>query len=182
MFEYKIFVEWVPVEEKSCGGEEPGRTRAGEERPATGPTPSIPGDTGRMISIELARALRDSGLPWHPTAGDAFRIDRIEADDDIYILSDMTVEAHDYPTGMVLGFNGTTEWALDSVDKSDALWMPHEHQLRALLATAFVALRAADGRWQVDAVIDGEPLTVEADAAADAYARALLRRLDSLET
>jgi hypothetical protein len=29
-------------------------------------------------------------------------------------------------------------------------------------------------------VIDGEPITVEADAAADAYARALLRRLDSL--
>jgi hypothetical protein len=133
-----------------------------------------------MISIELARALRDSGLPWHPAAGDAFRIDRIEADEDVYILSDMTVEAHEFPTGTVLGFNGTTEWALDSVDKDEALWMPHEHQLRALLGPAFVALRASGDLWAVDALIDGEPLTVEADAAADAYARALLRRLDSL--
>jgi len=130
-----------------------------------------------MISTELARALRDSGLPWHPVAGDAFRIDRIEAEEDVFILSDMTVEAHDFPTGTVLGFNGTTEWALDSVDKAEALWMPHEHQLRALLGPAFVSL---SGRWVVEAVIDGETLTFEADAAADAYARALLRRLDSL--
>ena len=133
-----------------------------------------------MISIELARALRDSGLPWRPLAGDAFRIDRIEAEEDVFILSDMTVEAHEFPTGTVLGFNGTTEWALDSVDKDEALWMPHEHQLRTLLGPAFVALRASGDRWAVDALIDGEPLTVEADAAADAYARALLRRLDSL--
>ncbi len=130
-----------------------------------------------MISTELARALRDSGLPWHPAAGDAFRIDRIEAEEDVFILSDMTVEAHDYPTGTVLGFNGTTEWALDSVDKDEALWMPHEHQLRALLGPAFTSL---SGRWVVEALIDGEVLTFEADAAADAYARALLRRLDTL--
>ncbi len=130
-----------------------------------------------MISTELARALRDSGLPWHPTAGDAFRIDRIEAEEDVFILSDMTVEAHDFPTGTVLGFNGTTEWALDSVDKDEALWMPHEHQLRDLLGAAFVSL---SGRWVVEALIDGETLTFEADAAADAYARALLTRLDSL--
>ena len=130
-----------------------------------------------MISTELARALRDSGLPWHPAAGDAFRIDRIEAEEDVFILSDMTVEAHHYPTGTVLGFIGTTEWALDSVDKDEALWMPHEHQLRALLGPAFTSL---SGRWVVEALIDGEVLTFEADAAADAYARALLRRLDTL--
>ena len=41
--------------------------------------------------------------------GDWFRIDRIEADEDVFILSDMTVEAHHYDTGTVLGFNGTTE-------------------------------------------------------------------------
>ena len=46
-----------------------------------------------MISIALARALRDSGLVWHPTVGDAFCIDRIEADADVFYLSDLTVEA-----------------------------------------------------------------------------------------
>ena len=34
----------------------------------------------------------------------------------------MTIEAHHYPTGTELGFNGTTEWALDSVSADDSLW------------------------------------------------------------
>ncbi|MBK0296429.1 hypothetical protein IAE22_30675, partial [Bacillus sp. S34] len=64
----------------------------------------------------LAAALRDAGLRWHPTTGDRFVIDKPGVDDDVYTVSEMTVERHDYPSGTVLGFNGTTEWALDSVD------------------------------------------------------------------
>lgn len=128
-----------------------------------------------MISVELARALRDSGLVWHPRAGDAFLIDRIEADEEVFILSDMTVEAHEFSTGTVLGFNGTTEWALDSVAIDDALWLPHEHQLRELLGSAFVSL-TVEGGYTVTATSG----TFVSDAAADAYARALLRLLDSL--
>ena len=131
-----------------------------------------------MISTELARALRDSGLVWRPRAGDAFRIDMVEADAEVYVLSDMTVEAHEFSTGTVLGFNGTTEWALDSVALDDALWMPHEHQLRAALGGAFRALHAA---FSVEVVIDGQTLVFDADDAANAYARALLHLLDSLE-
>lgn len=129
-----------------------------------------------MISIELARALRDSGLEWHPHAGDAFRIDRIEAEEETFILSDMTVEAHEFSTGTILGFNGTTEWALDSVDIDDALWLPNEAQLRVLLGEAFVSLTRG---FTVTVVIDGQSHEVESDVAANAYARALLRLLDS---
>lgn len=132
-----------------------------------------------MISTELARALRDSGLVWRPRAGDAFRIDLVEADDELFVLSDMTVEAHEFSTGTVLGFNGTTEWALDSVALDEALWHPHEHQLREALGPAFVSLTAIDG-YTVTATIDGLTGTFRADAAADAYAKALLRLLDSL--
>lgn len=132
-----------------------------------------------MISTELARALRDSGLVWKPRAGDAFRIDLVEADDDVFVLSDMTVEAHEFSTGTVLGFNGTTEWALDSVALDEALWHPHEHQLREALGPAFVSLTALDG-YTVAATIDGVIGTFRAEAAADAYAKALLRLLDSL--
>jgi hypothetical protein len=128
-----------------------------------------------MIAIELARALRDSGLVWHPASGDNFIIDRVEVDADVFILSDMTVEAHEFDTGTVLGFNGTTEWALDSVALEDALWLPREDQLRALLGGTFLSLRAG--------------FTVTTDLgefsgtdAADAYARALLAILDSLVT
>ena len=130
-----------------------------------------------LISTELARALRDSGLEWRPAAGDAFRIDLVEADEEIYVLSDMTVEAHHFPTGTELGFNGTTEWALDSVPVDDALWLPHEHQLRALLGPAFLSLTTG---FTVQVVIDGDTQRFEADAAATAYGRALLALLDSL--
>lgn len=131
-----------------------------------------------MISTLLARALKDSGLIWTPRSGDAFRIDRIEAEEESFILSDMTVEAHEFSTGTILGFNGTTEWALDSVALEEALWMPHEHQLRGLLGPAFVSLAAG---YTVVATIDGVAIAFEADVAADAYARALLRLLDSLD-
>lgn len=132
-----------------------------------------------MISTQLARALRDSGLVWRPRAGDAFRIDLVEADDELFVLSDMTVEAHEFSTGTVLGFNGTTEWALDSVAIDEALWHPHEHQLREALGPAFVSLTAIDG-YTVTATIDGVSSTFSAEVAADAYAKALLRLLDSL--
>ncbi|MCU1637701.1 MAG: Flp pilus assembly protein ATPase CpaE [Microbacteriaceae bacterium] len=83
-----------------------------------------------MISTELARALRDSGLNWRPTSGDAFRIDRPEVDGDLFTISEMTVEAHTRSTGTTLGFNGTTEWALDSVELGDALWLPRDPHVR----------------------------------------------------
>jgi hypothetical protein len=145
-----------------------------------------------VISLELARALRDSGLAWHPVRGDNFSIDRIEADAEIYTLSDMTVEAHEFSSGTVLGFNGTTEWALDSVAIDDALWLPREDQLRQLLGAAFRSLERVERvesidevslaapAYRVTSVVDGELSQVEAMDAADAYARALLTVLDSV--
>ncbi len=132
-----------------------------------------------MISTELARALRDSGLVWHPAAGDAFLIDRVELDTDVFILSDMTVEAHEFPTGTVLGFNGTTEWALDSVALDDALWLPREDQLRELLRSGFRALTSSEGGFVVTALIEGEERRFNAATAADAYGRALLALIDT---
>ncbi|HEX3680723.1 MAG TPA: pilus assembly protein CpaE [Galbitalea sp.] len=134
-----------------------------------------------MISIALARALRDSGLVWHPTVGDAFCIDRIEADTDVFYLSDLTVEAHEFSTGTVLGFNGTTEWALDSVAIEDTLWLPSEAQLRSLLGGGFRSLRLDASISRVTAEIDGVTADFTADGAEDAYARALLALLDALE-
>jgi hypothetical protein len=131
-----------------------------------------------VISIELARALHDSGLVWQPAVGDAFLIDRIEVDADVFYLSDMTIEAHELPTGTELGFNGTTEWALDSVALADALWLPSESQLRALLGAAFVGLEYDGAEFRVRARIAAEPREFSAAVAEDAYARALLAILD----
>ncbi|GGL82953.1 pilus assembly protein CpaE [Curtobacterium sp. Csp1] len=124
-----------------------------------------------MITVELARSLRDAGLRWHPTTGDRFVIDKPGVDDDVYTVSEMTVERHDYPSGTVLGFNGTTEWALDSVEASESLWLPREDQLRELLGPAFVSLSAG---FAVTATIDGADREFPAPDAARAYAEALL--------
>ena len=136
-----------------------------------------------MISTELARALSDSGLSWHPASGDTFRIDRPEVEGDVFAISEMTVEAHAFSTGTVLGFNGTTEWALDSVELDDALWLPREDQLRNLLGGTFRSLIRQDAPGQaagyrVDAVLDGELRSFTAEHAADAYGRALLSLID----
>ncbi len=137
-----------------------------------------------MISTELARALHDSGLAWHPASGDAFRIDRPEVDADVFTVSEMTVEAYEHPTGTILGFNGTTEWALDSVDLEDALWLPREDQLRELLRATFRSLQRSTDRenddpvYRVEAVIAGKTVSFTGSDAADAYGRALLALID----
>lgn len=127
-----------------------------------------------MIAPALARSLRRAGLRWHPTTGDRFVIDKPGVDDDVYTVSEMTVERHDFPSGTVLGFNGTTEWALDSVDASESLWLPREDQLRELLGPAFLSLAAIGPSFVVTATIASVAQPFESPVAADAYGAALL--------
>jgi hypothetical protein len=131
-----------------------------------------------VISVRLARELRDAGLRWRPANGDRFVVADRGMDDEVFVLSDMTVELHQYPTGPVIGFNGTTEWALDSLDQQDALWLPAEHQLRDLLGGAFRRLeRVPSGFTAVVADGSGADVGTTAAEPADAYALALLARL-----
>lgn len=127
-----------------------------------------------MISVSRARALRDAGLRWAPAAGDAFRIDGPEFDAETFTVSDMTIEMHEFDTGTILGFNGTTEWALDSVALEDALWLPREDQLRERLGNTFRALRRRPDGYRVEASISGSVRSFDAADPADAYAQALL--------
>ncbi|MFC7878905.1 pilus assembly protein CpaE [Isoptericola sp. NPDC057391] len=131
-----------------------------------------------MISTELAARLREAGLVWRPADGDRFRIDAADLSAEVFTVSTMTIEAHDYPTGTILGFNGTTEWALDSVAIEDALWLPREDQLRELLRSTFRGLtRTHEGgaeRYEVEVELLGEPRTFSAADAAEAYGTALL--------
>ena len=131
-----------------------------------------------MISVALAKELAGAGLVWVPAQGDRFVIDRVALRDQTWVLSDMVVELHDHPAGQILGFNGTTEWALDAVDADQALWLPAEDQLRSRLGPAFRALERLDPTtFRVLLVVDGEPLTFEAPDPATAYGRALLHTL-----
>jgi uncharacterized protein (TIGR03086 family) len=132
-----------------------------------------------MLTVATAASLRAAGLRWDtPRAGDRFVVAGRDMDDDLFVLSDMTIEARDYPTGRILGFNGTTEWALDSVAVEQALWLPREDQLRAVLGPAFRALRRDGDHWHIDVNGAGEhagtPRSVTARDVEEAYALAVL--------
>lgn len=132
-------------------------------------------DTQEMIDSTLARDLQEAGLRWEPAAGDRFRIAADALSDEIFTLSEMTIEAQAFPTGTVLGFNGTTEWALDSVPQEDALWLPREDQLRDLLGGTFVSLTRVASGFEVRARVTAEHESVfAAGDPADAYALAVL--------
>ncbi|ARC58248.1 hypothetical protein AS850_14275 [Frondihabitans sp. 762G35] len=133
-----------------------------------------------MIDVALARSLAEAGLRWHPATGDRFLIDTDAFDAEVFTISEMTIEAHTYPTGTELGFNGTTEWALDSVSTDDSLWLPREDQMRELLGPIFHALiRGESGDYEVTVTIDDEIQTFASPDAENAYGNALLAYIDA---
>ena len=135
-----------------------------------------------MLSILLARALREAGLRWTPARGDSFVMPDRGMDSDVFVLSDMTIEVHQFPAGPVIGFNGTTEWALDSIEQAQALWLPAEHQLRELLGDAFAGLAPTGDGYRVTLRVDGATSGYDGRNPADAYAQALLDLLRSRRT
>lgn len=127
-----------------------------------------------VINLDLARALGDAGMPWVPSSGDRFVIPGRDMDDEVFHVAEMTVEVASHHGEGVVKFNGTTEWALDSIPASDVLWLPREDQLRDALGASLVALEHEQNEWIVtydggDALFRVRDTDVES-----AYARALL--------
>ena len=108
-----------------------------------------------MITVELARQLVEAGVLWEPAPGDRFTIDQPNVVGEVFWISHLTIDVHTFHGQPLLGFNGTTEWALDSVTLDTALWLPREDQLRELLGDRFTGLRREDDAWVVD-VVDPE--------------------------
>ncbi|EWS82014.1 hypothetical protein BF93_14430 [Brachybacterium phenoliresistens] len=131
-----------------------------------------------MIDIDVARRLRDAGLTWEPSDGDLFAVDTELLRDDAFMLSSMVIERGLGRHGeRIFKFNGTTEWALDSIEQHEAIWIPREEQLREALGPAFRSLELReDGHHTVRfrAGPDGAQQEVSAPSAEDAYAGALL--------
>ena len=124
-----------------------------------------------MITVELALRLRAAGVAWAPASGDRFVIPDRDLDDQVFVISTMVIESHDVPGGRIIRFNGTTEWALDSIPAELAVWLPREDQLRELLDGRFVHLEKLGDGFAV-VLADGSR-HVDTDAER-AYARAVL--------
>jgi hypothetical protein len=132
-----------------------------------------------VLGVDVAQQLKEAGLTWKPAPGDRFAIPDRDLDDELFVLSNMTIQVYNVPEGRVIGFNGTTEWALDSVVSDEAVWLPRETQLRELLATAFRGLDRAGDDWQVRTQVNGTVLASQHPDAEQAYGLALLHLLTS---
>jgi hypothetical protein len=135
-----------------------------------------------MISRELAEALAAGGLPWEPVSGDRFLVPDRDLDEEVFVVSGMAIEVSDLPTGAEMRFNGTVEWALDSIQQSEVVWLPREEQMREALGERFLRLESVTGGYAVVlAPPDGagdEERCVDFDVER-AYARALLSVLSA---
>jgi hypothetical protein len=134
-----------------------------------------------MISHDLARRLSRL-VQWRPVNGDQFFIPRPEIADAVFTVSDMVVELVEKDGVSRFHFNGTVEWALDSVASDEVVWLPREDQLRQMLGQHFLSLDVQGNGFVVGVSGPGRayhtPVMTE---AADAYALAVLHVLTQEE-
>ena len=133
-----------------------------------------------MITRELAETLAAAGLEWVPASGDRFLVPDRELDEEVFVVSGMSVEVADLESGSEMRFNGTVEWALDSIAQEEVIWLPREDQMREALGERFLRLERLEpvtGGYAV--VLTGDERHVDIDAER-AYARALLAVLPGL--
>lgn len=127
-----------------------------------------------MISPDLAAALAPL-LSWTPQNGDQFVIPREEIADSVFTVSDMVVERVTLQGETRFHFNGTVEWALDSVEADAVIWLPREDQLRELIGAWFLSLDASPEGHVVTVSGPGRAHHTDPEPiVADAYGRALL--------
>ena len=137
-----------------------------------------------VITRELAEALAARGLEWVPASGDRFVVPDRDLDDEVFVVSGMSIEVAELEFGSEMRFHGTVEWALDSIARDEVIWLPREEQLRDLLGERFLRLESVTGGFAV--VLGAPPASssvpggsspevrhVDIDAER-AYARALL--------
>ena len=127
-----------------------------------------------MLDLALAQQLRAAGLSWEPAPGDRFVLPLPEMQEEIFILSNIVADVHRFESGNVIGFNGTTEWALDSVSVQEVVWLPREEQLRELLTDRFRRLEVGPGGFTVVVRHGASERSHSAADAETAYASAVL--------
>ncbi len=141
-----------------------------------------------MISLEMARRLKEAGMNWEPRQGDRFGLADRDMDDRVFVINDMAAMVEMLQGFPAVMFHGTPEWALDYVFLGDVIWLPEEGHLRQRLqraldetATPEFDLLYADGVYTCRLAWQGEALAFRAPDAAEAYAQALMYVMTSNE-
>jgi hypothetical protein len=135
-----------------------------------------------MISLEMARQLREAGLEWRPAERDTFALPGRDMDDQVFVVSPLPALVQLYNGSPVVAFQASAEWALDYVMLVEALWMPSESQLREALAdlidpdAPLGLARTADG-YSCAVAIGGQKRSFSGPDAEAAYANALVAAL-----
>ena len=127
-----------------------------------------------MITRELAETLSVRGLAWEPASGDRFLVPDRDLDEEVFVVSGMSVEVAELEFGAEMRFNGTVEWALDSIAKDEVVWLPREDQMRRALGALFLRLERQEGVTDGWVVVLGDGSRFADIDAERAYARALL--------
>ena len=133
------------------------------------------------ISIELAQQLQVAGLVWHPQWHDFFAIPNTNTDQQVFVLSDMTV-AREVLHGLpAFTFVGAVEWALDYILQAEAIWLPTEsqlrHQIQMRLAHApqpAIILHSSPLEYRCELNLNAGRREFIGNEASEAYAHALL--------
>jgi hypothetical protein len=134
-----------------------------------------------MISLEMARRLKEAGVIWQPAQGDRFALLDRDLDDRVFVINDMATVIELLQGAPAVTFHGTPEWALDYIWLAEAVWLPDEGQLRQRVHDILVLqgdpiydLLHADGEFICRFEWKGEALVFKGADACDAYAEALL--------
>ena len=134
-----------------------------------------------MISLESARKLKRAGLTWNPILYDFFGIPDRDLDEHVFVISDVQATIETIFRQQVVSFQGASEWALDSLIKSEAVWLPREDQLRdileiLLLKTSHPGIKVTIGidGYRINIVFQDQKIEFSDKDASEAYAKAVL--------
>lgn len=140
-----------------------------------------------MISSELALRLKQAGLAWRPVERDFFMMPEHNLDEQVFVVSALPALVQNFHSEMSITFHGSIEWALDYVLLAEAVWLPAETQMRALLSDAIgvdapLRLDRTAVGYRVQIASDADLLDFDAGDAENAYALALLHVLEKRGT
>ncbi len=139
-----------------------------------------------MISLRLARSLKDAGLRWRPQLHDRFMIPDRDMDDIVFSVSNMAVTIGKVQGFPIINFQGAYEWALDYIWLREVVWIPTEGQLRDEIERRIksrsgpsLRLTRTPGGYVCELQHKDAYLTFVGEDAGAAYAQALLELLQN---